>query len=50
MIKIIVVDDHNLIHNGIAALLLDLPNIEIIAKASTSEEALPIDSKGIERR
>lgn len=45
MIKIIIVDDHNLIRNGITALLSDLPNIEVIATASTGEEAILLAKK-----
>lgn len=45
MIKIMVVDDHNLIRHGIAALLSDLPNIEVIATASTGEEAILLAKK-----
>ncbi|HXH55094.1 MAG TPA: response regulator [Gammaproteobacteria bacterium] len=40
MIKVIVVDDHELIRSGIAALLSDLPNIEVVATASSGEEAI----------
>src|SRR5476651_1313945 len=45
MITVMIVDDHNLIRDGIAALLLDLPNIEVIAKASTGEEAILLAKK-----
>ena len=45
MIKVMIVDDHNLIRDGIAALLLGLPNIEVIAKASTGEEAILLAKK-----
>lgn len=38
-------DDHNLILDGIASLLLGLPNIEVIAKASTGEEAILLTKK-----
>jgi two-component system invasion response regulator UvrY len=40
MIKVIVVDDHELIRSGIKALLSDLPNIEVIATAGSGEEAI----------
>jgi two-component system invasion response regulator UvrY len=40
MIKVMVVDDHELIRSGIAALLSDLPNIEVIATAGSGEEAI----------
>jgi len=45
MIKIMIVDDHNLIRDGIALLLSDLPNIEVIATASTGEEAILLAKK-----
>lgn len=40
MITVMVVDDHNLIREGIALLLSNLPNIAVIAKASSGEEAI----------
>jgi two-component system invasion response regulator UvrY len=40
MIKVMVVDDHELIRSGIAALLSDLPHIEVIATAGSGEEAV----------
>ena len=40
MIKVMVVDDHELIRSGIAALLSDLPNIQVIATAGSGEEAI----------
>ena len=40
MIKVMIVDDHDLIRSAITALLSDVPNIEVIAKASTGEEAI----------
>ncbi|HEV2523665.1 MAG TPA: response regulator [Gammaproteobacteria bacterium] len=40
MIKVMVVDDHELIRSGIRALLSDLPNIEVIATAGSGEEAI----------
>jgi len=40
MIKVMVVDDHELIRSGIRALLSDLPNIEVIATAASGEEAI----------
>ncbi|HEV2524579.1 MAG TPA: response regulator [Gammaproteobacteria bacterium] len=45
MIKIMIVDDHNLIRNGIALLLSDQPNIEVIATAKTGEEAILLAKK-----
>ena len=40
MIRVMIVDDHDLISNAIAALLSDVPNITVIAKATTGEEAI----------
>ncbi len=40
MIRVMIVDDHDLISNAIAALLSDVPNITVIAKATTGEEAV----------
>jgi two-component system invasion response regulator UvrY len=45
MIKLMIVDDHHLIRDGIAALLSEVPNIEIIASASTGEEAILLAKK-----
>ena len=40
MIKVLVVDDHELIRAGIARMLLDDGNIEVVGEASSGEEAL----------
>lgn len=40
MIKVMVVDDHELIRSGIAALLADLPDVEVVARARSGEEAI----------
>lgn len=40
MIKVLVVDDHELIRAGIARMLLDDGNITVVGEASTGEEAL----------
>lgn len=42
MIKVLVVDDHELIRAGIARMLLDDGNIEVVGEASSGEEALDI--------
>ena len=44
-IKIIVVDDHQIVRDGIGALLIKYNDIEIIAEASNGEEVLNILSK-----
>lgn len=40
MITVMIVDDHDLICNAITALLSDVPDIEVITKAKTGEEAV----------
>lgn len=40
MISVMIVDDHDLINSALTALLSDVPNIEVIAKASSGEEAI----------
>lgn len=40
MIKVLVVDDHELIRAGIARMLLDDGNIEVVGEASSGEQAL----------
>jgi two-component system invasion response regulator UvrY len=40
MIRVMIADDHDLISGAITALLSDAPNIEVIAKASSGEEAI----------
>ena len=40
LIKVLVVDDHELIRAGIARMLLDDGNITVVGEASTGEEAL----------
>jgi len=44
-IKIIVVDDHQIVRDGIGALLMKYDDIEIIAEASNGEEVLNILKK-----
>jgi two-component system invasion response regulator UvrY len=40
MITVMVVDDHALVQSAVAALLSDLPDVKVIAKASSGEEAI----------
>lgn len=42
MIKVMLVDDHRLVRAGLRRVLMDVPDIEIIAEASTGEEALEL--------
>ena len=42
MISIMLVDDHPLVLSGIAALLSKVPDLKVIAEASSAEEALEI--------
>ncbi|HVE44107.1 MAG TPA: UvrY/SirA/GacA family response regulator transcription factor [Gammaproteobacteria bacterium] len=40
MIKVLLVDDHELVRAGIKRLLRDAPNIKVISEASSGEEAI----------
>ncbi|MCP5160494.1 MAG: UvrY/SirA/GacA family response regulator transcription factor [Hahellaceae bacterium] len=40
MIKVLVVDDHDLVRAGISRMLEDEPSIEVIGQASTGEQAI----------
>ncbi len=42
MIKIIVVDDHQIVRDGIEALLMKSPDIQVVAEASNGEELITI--------
>ncbi len=42
MIRIIIVDDHQLVRTGTRRLLEDIPSIEVIADASTGEEGVKL--------
>ncbi|MCK4588132.1 MAG: response regulator, partial [Gammaproteobacteria bacterium] len=42
MIKLMVVDDHELVRTGITRILNDAPGIVVIAEAASGEEALTI--------
>ncbi len=41
-VKVILADDHVIVRNGIKALLENEPNIEVIAEASSGQEALEL--------
>jgi two-component system invasion response regulator UvrY len=45
MITVMIVNDDKLIGNGVTALLSDLPNIEVIAKTNSGEEAILLAKK-----
>ncbi len=45
MIKVMVVDDHDLVRTGIIRILNDAPGITVVAEAASGEEALPIARK-----
>jgi two-component system invasion response regulator UvrY len=45
MIRVMVVDDHELVRTGITRILNDAPGITVVAEASSGEEALPIAAK-----
>ena len=40
MIKVLITDDHRLVRAGFRRLLEDEPNIEVVAEASSAQEAL----------
>jgi len=42
MIKVTIVDDHELVRTGIIRLLADVPGIEVVAEASSGEEAVQL--------
>ncbi len=42
MIKVLLVDDHELVRAGISRLLSDIPGIKVIAEAQSGEEAVKI--------
>ncbi len=44
-IRVMLVDDHELVRIGIRRLLSDVPGIEVVAEASTGEEAIELVSK-----
>ena len=45
MIRIIVVDDHELVRTGTRRLLEDAPGLEVVAEAGTGEEAVELVRK-----
>ena len=40
MIRVLVVDDHELVRSGITRMLADNPDIEVIGEASSGEDAI----------
>ena len=42
MIKVTIVDDHELVRTGIIRLLSDVSGIEVVAEASSGEEAVQL--------
>ncbi|WP_268876819.1 response regulator [Cysteiniphilum halobium] len=45
MIRVLLVDDHDLVRLGIKRLLSDVNNIEIVGEAASGEEAITLTSK-----
>ncbi len=45
MVKVLLVDDHDLVRIGIKSLLEDVPGIEVIGEASSGEEAIQAAKK-----
>ncbi len=44
MIKVMVVDDHELVRTGIKRILNDAPGIRVVAEAASGEEAILVAS------
>ncbi len=42
MIKVLVVDDHELVRTGICRMLVDTPEIQVVAEADSGEQALEL--------
>ena len=42
MIKVMVVDDHELVRTGISRILNDAPGIRVVGEAASGEEALEV--------
>ena len=42
MIKVTIVDDHELVRTGIVRILKDEPDLEVVAEASSGEEAIQL--------
>lgn len=45
MIRVMVVDDHELVRTGISRILDDAPGITVVAEAASGEDAIPIAKK-----
>ncbi|MET4694452.1 UvrY/SirA/GacA family response regulator transcription factor [Endozoicomonas lisbonensis] len=45
MIRILIVDDHDLVRTGLSRMLGDMPDIEVVAEASSGEEAITVCRK-----
>jgi len=45
MIRVMVVDDHELVRTGITRILNDAPGITVVSEAASGEEAIPIAKK-----
>ncbi|WP_455199382.1 UvrY/SirA/GacA family response regulator transcription factor [Kaarinaea lacus] len=45
MIRVMVVDDHELVRTGISRILDDAPGISVVAEACSGEEAIPVAKK-----
>ena len=41
-IRILVVDDHNIVRQGLVALLNTVPDLKVVAEASDGEEAITV--------
>jgi len=45
LIKVLIVDDHHIVRQGLAALLRTVPGIEVLAEASDGEQAVDLHRK-----
>ena len=49
MIRVLVVDDHDLVRTGITRMLADIDGLQVIGQAESGEEALKATRERIER-
>ncbi len=47
MIRVLIVDDHPLVRQGISAFLEALPDVEMVAEASSGQEAVTLAEEHI---
>ena len=47
MIRVLLVDDHELVRTGVKSILERAPDIEVVAEAASGEEAIPLATKSM---